>query len=79
MNQAGKVAMFNIENPERPRPIKALDLGQGSGPHYIALTEDEERLVISNDFLNEHHFGKVHAECDPRVHLAKVKGGRFGT
>ena len=47
MNHAGKVAMFNIENPERPRLIKALDLGQGSGPHYIALTKDEGRLVIS--------------------------------
>jgi len=73
MNQAGKVAMFNIENPERPRLIKALDLGQGSGPHYIALTKDEERLVISDYFLNEDNFGKVHAEGDHKIHVAKVK------
>jgi selenium-binding protein 1 len=73
MNQAGKVAMFNIENPEKPRLIQALELGQGSGPHYIALTEDEERLVISDYFLNEDNFGKVHAEGDHKVHVAKVK------
>ena len=72
MNQAGKIAMFNIENPDKPRLIKALDLGQGSGPHYIALTKDERRLVISDYFLNEDNFGKVHAEGDHKVHVAKV-------
>lgn len=72
MNQAGKIAMFDIANPEQPRLIKTLDLGQGSGPHYIALTEDEKRLVISDYFLNEDNFGKVHAEGDHKVHVAKV-------
>ena len=72
MNQAGKVAMFDISNPARPRLIKALDLGPGSGPHYIALTKDERRLVISDYFLNEDNFGKVHAEGDHKIHVAKV-------
>jgi selenium-binding protein 1 len=72
MNQAGKVAMFDISNPERPSLIKALDLGQGSGPHYIALTQDERRLVISDYFLNEDDFGKVHVEGDHKIHVAKV-------
>lgn len=72
MNQAGKVAMFDISNPEQPRLLKALDLGQGSGPHYIALTEDEKRLIISDYFLNEDNFGKVHAEGDHKIHVAKV-------
>jgi len=72
MNQAGKIAMFDISNPDQPRLLKALDLGQGSGPHYIALTEDEKRLVISDYFLNEDNFGKVHAEGDHKVHVAKV-------
>ena len=73
MNQAAKVAMVDISNPERPRLIKALDLGAGSGPHYIALTKDEKRLVISDYFLNEDDFGKVHAEGDHKVHVAKVR------
>ena len=73
MNQAGKVAMFGIEDPEKPRLIDVLDLGTGSGPHYIALTPDEKRLVISDYFLNEDNFGKVHAEGDHKVHVATVK------
>jgi len=41
MNQAGKVVMLNVADPEQPRALKVLDLGPGSGPHYIALTADE--------------------------------------
>ena len=73
MNQAGKIAMFDISNPERPRLLTALDLGQGSGPHYIALTDDEKRLVVSDYFLNEDNFGKVHAEGDHKIHVARVR------
>ena len=72
MNQAGKVVMFDISNPKKPRLIKVLDLGPGSGPHYIALTKDERRLVISDYFLNEDNFGKVHAEGDHKIHVAKI-------
>jgi selenium-binding protein 1 len=72
MNQAGKVAMFDTSDPQHPALIKALDLGAGSGPHYIALTADEKRLVVSDYFLNEDNFGKVHAEGDHKIHVAKV-------
>ena len=72
MNQAGKVAMFDISDPERPRLLKALDLGANSGPHYIALTTDETRLIISDYFLNEDNFGKVHAEGDHKIHVARI-------
>ena len=72
MNQAGKIAMLDISDPDQPRLIKALDLGPGSGPHYIALTDDEKRLVISDYFLNEDNFGKVHAEGDHKIHVAKI-------
>jgi hypothetical protein len=72
MNQAGKVVMFDISNPDAPRVLKALDLGPASGPHYIALTPDERRLVISDYFLNEDDFGKVHAEGDHKIHVARV-------
>jgi selenium-binding protein 1 len=72
MNAAGKIAMLDTSNPENPLLLKVLDLGAGSGPHYIALTADEKRLVITDYFLNEDAFGKVHAEGDHRVHVAKV-------
>jgi hypothetical protein len=73
MNQAGKVVMFDISDPEAPRVLKALDLGHDSGPHYITLTPDERRLVISDYFLNEDDFGKVHAEGDHKIHVARIK------
>jgi len=72
MNQAGKVAMFDTSNPEAPKLLKVLDLGPGSGPHYLALTNDERRLVITDYFLNEDDAGKVHAEGDHKVHVARI-------
>ena len=72
MNQAGKVAMFDISDADEPRLLKVLDLGPSSGPHYIKLTPDERRLVISDYFLNEDNFGKVHAEGDHKIHVARV-------
>ena len=52
--------------------LKVLDLGANSGPHYIALTRDEKRLVISDYFLNEDNAGKIHAEGDHLIHVARV-------
>jgi selenium-binding protein 1 len=72
LNQAGKVAMLDISRPERPTLIATLDLGKDSGPHYLALTPDEERLIISDYFLNEDAFGKVHAEGDHKIHVARI-------
>jgi len=74
MNQAGKVAMFDITNPDEPRLLSVLDLGQNSGPHYIKLTPDEKHLVISDYFLNEDSFGKVHAEGDHKIHVSRITG-----
>jgi selenium-binding protein 1 len=72
MNTAGKIVMFDTSNPSHPKVLKVLDLGANSGPHYIALTDDEDRLVISDYFLNEDEAGKVHAEGDHIIHVAKV-------
>lgn len=72
MNMAGKVAMINTSEPRHPVLMKVLDLGPNSGPHYIALTRDDKRLVITDYFLNEDSAGKVHAEGDHKVHVARV-------
>src|SRR5262249_33528818 len=72
MNLAGKVVMFDTSDPEAPKVLKVLDLGPDSGPHYIALTGDEKRLVGTDYFLNEDAAGKVHAEGDHKVHVARV-------
>ena len=72
MNVACRVAMFDTSDPEDPALLSVLDFGIGSGPHYLALTRDERRLVVSDYFLNEDGFGKVHQEGDHKVHVAKV-------
>ncbi len=72
MNMAGKVVMFDTSDPAKPTVLKVLDLGKDSGPHYINLTRDEKRIVISDYFLNEDGAGKVHAEGDHKVHVANV-------
>ena len=72
MNQAGKVVMFDTSEPADPKVLHVLDLGADSGPHYLRLTADEQRLVISDYFLNEDSFGKVHAEGDHKVHVVRV-------
>ena len=72
MNQAGKVVMFDTSRPSAPKVLSILDLGPNAGPHYLRLTRDERRLVISDYFLNEDSFGKVHAEGDHKIHVARV-------
>jgi len=72
MNQAGKVVMFDTSKPSAPKVLNILDLGPSSGPHYLRLTDNERRLVISDYFLNEDDAGKVHAEGDHKIHVAKV-------
>lgn len=72
MNVAGRVAMLDTSDPARPTLLSSVDLGVDSGPHYLSLTGDERRLVVSDYFLNEDDFGKVHQEGDHRVHVLKV-------
>ncbi len=72
LNTAGKVAMLDTSNPDVPTMIKVVDLGPQSGPHYLALSPDEKRLVVTDYFLNEDDAGKVHAEGDHKVHVFDV-------
>ena len=77
MNQAGKVVMFDTSKPASPKMLSVLELGANSGPHYLRLTNDERRLVISDYFLNEDDAGKVHAEGDHKIHVARVTRDRL--
>ena len=72
LNTAGKVVMLDTSNPDVPTMIKVVDLGPQSGPHYLALSPDEKRLVVTDYFLNEDDAGKVHAEGDHKVHVFDV-------
>jgi hypothetical protein len=72
--QAGKVAMLDITDPEHPQAVSDVDLGLNSGPHYLRLTSDETRLVVSDYFLVEDLVpsGVINAEGDMKVHVINI-------
>ena len=70
--QAGEVGMLDISDPELPFQSGIVSLGIDTGPHALAVTDDDERLVVADYFLNEDNFGKIHFEGDHHVHVVKV-------
>ncbi len=75
--QAGQVGMLDVSNPAHPVQTSIVNLGIDAGPHMIALTDDDRRLVVSDYFLNEDDFGKIHFEGDHHVHVVKVSKSRL--
>lgn len=70
--EAGQVGMLDISDPSRFRQQAVVDLGVGTGPHLVALTDDDRRLVVVDYFLEEDQLGKIHYEGDRLVHVLKV-------
>lgn len=71
--QAGQIGMLDISNRSSFHQQGAVvDLGVGSGPHDLHLTLDNKRLVVTDYFLNEDDFGKIHFEGDHKVHVVNV-------
>jgi len=70
--QAGQVGMLDVSDPEHPFQAGIVNLGVNTGPHMIMLTHDDKRLVVTDYFLNEDDFGKIHFEGDHHVHVIKV-------
>jgi selenium-binding protein 1 len=70
--EAGQVGLLDITDPNHFTQKDVVDLGLGSGPHMIALTDDDQRLVVSDYFLEEDRFGKIHYEGDRKVHVIQV-------
>ena len=70
--QAGQVGMLDVSDPDHPVQSGIVNLGIGAGPHDIGLTDDDKRLIVTDYFLNEDGFGKIHFEGDHKVHVIKV-------
>ncbi len=70
--QAGQVGMLDITNPNKFAQVSVVSLGVGAGPHSIHLTHDDKRLVVTDYFLDEDGFGKIHFEGDHLVHVLNV-------
>jgi selenium-binding protein 1 len=75
--QAGQVGMLDVSDPEHPFQSGIVNLGVNAGPHSIVLTDDDRRLVVTDYFLNEDDFGKIHFEGDHHVHVIKVHKDRL--
>ncbi|HXN89783.1 MAG TPA: hypothetical protein VN890_10635, partial [Methylocella sp.] len=59
---AGQIVMLDTTKRAKLKQISLVDIGVGAGPHVIELTDDEKRLVVTDYFLNEDNFGKIHLE-----------------
>ena len=73
--QAGQVGLLDISDRTHQNAFEQksiVNLGVGAGPHDLVLTEDDSRLVVTDYFLNEDSFGKIHFEGDHKVHVIKV-------
>jgi selenium-binding protein 1 len=70
--ESGQVVMLDTSFPEHPRPLSVVNLGPNAGTHTVELSPDERRLVVSDYFLSEDMFGKVHLEGDHKVRVLNV-------
>jgi 56kDa selenium binding protein (SBP56) len=70
---AGQVGMLDITNPKRFKQVSVVSFGKDTGPHSVHLTHDGKRLVVTDYFLNQDDFGKVHMEGDHKVHVLDVR------
>jgi selenium-binding protein 1 len=75
--QAGQVGMLDVSDPEHPVQAGIVNLGLDAGPHFLGLTDDDKRLVVSDYFLNEDDFGKIHFEGDHHVRVINVSRRRL--
>ncbi len=73
--QAGQVGMLDITDRSHFKQLSIVNLGLDTGPHSIHLTHDDRRLVITDYFLDQDDFGKIHFEGDHKVRVLNVRMG----
>lgn len=75
----GKVLWIDITNREHPAILSVLELGPNSGPHYVAFSPTEDRLVVSDYFLVQDLFpsGIVRVDGDHRIHAINIVGDQL--
>jgi hypothetical protein len=69
------IAMLDVSRPDHPRLLDNLKLGPAAGPHMAML--DGSRLIVSDYFINEDNFGKIHDDGDHYVRVLDVTGDRL--
>jgi selenium-binding protein 1 len=65
--------MLDTTDRANLKQLSVVTLGPvNSGPHNLVLSSDDNRLVVSDYFLNEDDAGIIHFEGDHKVHVVKV-------
>jgi hypothetical protein len=75
--QAGQVGMLDITDRAEPKQLSVVSFGANAGPHDLMLSSDDDRLVVTDYFLNEDDAGIIHYEGDHKVHVLKVTHDRL--
>jgi selenium-binding protein 1 len=72
--QAGQVGMLDTTDRAHLKQVPGaiVSFGKDTGPHNLALTADDSRLVVSDYFLNQDTAGVVQFEGDHKIHVLKV-------
>jgi selenium binding protein SBP56 len=72
----GKVVWLDIEDRAHPKVLSVANLGPKSGPHYIAFSPDESRVVVADYFLVQDLFptGVVQVDGDHKLRSFKTAG-----
>jgi len=75
----GKVVWLNIEDPEHPTILSVVELGENSGPHYVAFSPNEDRVVVADYFLVQDLFpsGVVRVDGDHKIHALNIIGDQL--
>jgi hypothetical protein len=69
---AGQIVMLDATDRSALKQLSVVSFGENAGPHNIVLSDDDNRLVATDYFLNEDSGGLIHYEGDHLVHVLKV-------
>jgi len=69
---AGQVVMLDTTDRFKLKQVSVVSFGANAGPHNLVLSGDDNRLVVTDYFLNEDAAGIIHFEGDHKVHVLKV-------
>ena len=69
---AGQVIMLDATDRAALKQLSVVSFGENAGPHNLVLSNDDNRLVVTDYFLNEDSAGIIHYEGDHKVHVLKV-------
>jgi selenium-binding protein 1 len=70
--QAGQVGMLDTTDRANLKQLSVVSYGKDTGPHNLVLSNNKDRLIVADYFLNEDNFGKIHFEGDHKVHAIKI-------